>query len=241
VLGFSAYSQNSYSSIPVEGATHTGAVIESATGSEIIVSIISALGIVAETNTANDLITAKAGFVSETPETATATDAITTNAFFNSNVNETAASNDVIIAGLALFGLINETAQIIDSVDAIPAIVYQTAITESASGSDTCESNPSFLSEVNESGTALDFLASLHLINLTIQENSSTFETIGNIGVFNKQITEFIAGSVVSNVGGSFNVQVVNTATIADSVQENSPWSLIPTSQNANWVEIVIT
>ena len=116
---------NAYDSTNVNAGNNTGwnftnAIVETATGTDIVTSIVAFFGTVTETATGTDAVDSLRSLNSTVTEITTGTDAVTTTANFGSSIIETAISADTLTAAAAFVTSIVELATGTDAINGRP-------------------------------------------------------------------------------------------------------------------------
>jgi hypothetical protein len=194
-------------------------VAESATITDAVSPKYNANPSVAETATATDSDSATAVFTPSLSETATATDAPSTaNNTFNPSLAETATGTDSPVANLSVTGAVSETATATDTTQS--AVIFVGAVSETATATDLISALTNFLGQIAETSTVTDV-------------------TLVAPSVFGSQVQEAVAAlDATRPINSTFNVQLVESATVLDSVIGAFLWNLIDDNQNPDWVVI---
>jgi hypothetical protein len=196
-----------------------GIILESATATDTTSTLATFSSNVAETGTGTDAVSTTATLTPSLSEAATATDAPSTaNNTFNPSLAETATGTDSPVANLSVTGAVSETATATDTTQSV--VIFVGAVSETATATDLISALTDFLGQIAETATATDI-------------------TLVAPSVFGPQVQEAVAALDANQpTNSTFNVQLVESATLLDSVIGAYLWNVIDDSQTPDWTLI---
>ena len=230
-------------------------VLESSTGSDSISAAQGFASAFSDTVAGTDSVSAKHTAQASVSETASLTDVVNGGLLFLGQISESATAADVLAAAKVYFAAIADGASIADAV-AVAASTFNATAADTATGTDSVLAKATFRSSTTDTATGTDTVSPKYTSNPVISESGTGSDAVAAKQVFATRILEsgtgtdsiLVAPSTFNAVAlavatavdapranAVLNSQVVNTATIQDSLIGGFLWNLINDEQTPNW------